>query len=94
MNGISRQGLNVENPSRVFAAWSLYGTINAIDGGTRDTMEKVDYIEVYNNPTVAFTPSANNGCDALTVAFTNLSSSGAPINNILWDFGDMHRAMT
>ena len=66
----------------------------AIDGSTRDTMEKVDFIEVYDNPTVAFTPSANNGCDVLNVAFTNLSSSGAPISNILWDFGDGTQTMT
>lgn len=80
---------SVEHPSRVFNNVGIYTVrLIAIDGGTRDTMEKVDFIEVYDNPTVAFTPSANNGCDALNVAFTNLSSSGAPISNILWDFGD------
>ena len=80
---------NVENPSRVFNNVGIYTVrLIAIDGSTRDTMEKVDFIEVYDNPTVAFTPSANNGCDVLNVAFTNLSSSGAPISNILWDFGD------
>ena len=80
---------SVEHPSRVFNNVGIYTVrLIAIDGGTRDTMEKVDFIEVYENPTVAFTPSANNGCDALNVTFTNLSSSGAPISNILWDFGD------
>ena len=80
---------SVENPSRVFNNVGIYTVrLIAIDGSTRDTMEKVDFIEVYDNPIVAFTPSANNGCDVLNVAFTNLSSSGAPISNILWDFGD------
>ena len=80
---------SVENPSRVFNNVGIYTVrLIAIDGGTRDTTEKVDFIEVYDNPSIAYTPSANNGCDVLNVAFTNLSSSGTPISNMLWDFGD------
>ncbi len=41
-----------------------------------------------NAPTAAFTSDVINGCDPLTVQFSDASSASNPIDTWFWDFGD------
>lgn len=59
------------------------------DGSTKDTLEIVDYIQVFRNPTSNFTATPLSGCAPLAVDFTDQSTLGdAPIATYIWDFSD------
>ncbi len=50
-----------------------------------DSVIKTGYVQVYAAPVPNFSSSQANGCNSLTVNFTNQSS---PANSLQWDFGD------
>lgn len=57
-------------------------------GGT-DSVIKVDFINVYADPTVSFTADPLEGCAPLNVSFKDNSVAGnGNITNWIWDFGD------
>lgn len=59
------------------------------DGSQKDTLTKVDYIEVFKNPISSFTVNPSSGCSPLPVNFTDQSTLGdAPIAEYIWDFSD------
>ncbi len=64
-------------------------------GSTSDTLVKVGYITVYQNPTANFTLSDSVGCTPLVINYTNTSKAGSGnIINSVWDFGDGNNSNT
>jgi len=58
------------------------------DNGTQN-FETVNYITVYEDPTVNFEANITEGCGSFAVSFTNLSTPGdGAITQWNWDFGD------
>jgi gliding motility-associated-like protein len=54
-----------------------------------DSITKIQYITVYDNPAVDFSASNVTGCFPAKINFTDLSTSGSgSITNWSWDFGD------
>ena len=58
-----------------------------------DTVVKVGYITVYQNPTANFSLSDSVGCTPLAINYTNTSKAGSGnIIKSVWDFGDGNNA--
>lgn len=79
-----------QNPSTIYTQPGLYTVKLVVSGadGT-DSIEKINYIHVYESPTVDFSASPLSGCPPLTVNFTNNAEAGeGEIATIVWDFGD------
>lgn len=89
-NGNTSSGNNA-TVSATYTAPGLYDvTLVISDGFISDSVTYSQYIEVYNNPSSNFSISnPNQGCAPLSINFTNLTTtSGVPINQYSWDFGD------
>jgi gliding motility-associated-like protein len=62
-------------------------TLTVTDGS--QTSSKTSFVNVYQNPTVDFSPSIVSGCVPLSVTFTSNSNPGdGSLNSYTWDFGD------
>jgi gliding motility-associated-like protein len=79
-----------QNPSTVYFSPGTYTVKQVIKNAAgADSIEKVHYITVYDNPVVDFTASDSTGCFPLPLQFTDKSTvSGAAITKWQWDFGD------
>lgn len=54
-----------------------------------DSLTKISYINIFDNPVVNFTSNQTIGCAPLDIQFTDLSTSGTDsITQWLWDFND------
>jgi gliding motility-associated-like protein len=79
-----------QNPSTVYFAPGTY-TIKLVvkTASGADSIQKQQYITVYDNPVADFAASDSVGCFPLPVTFTDKSSvTGGVINQWQWDFGD------
>jgi PKD repeat protein len=76
-----------DGPEHVYENTGLY-TVTLTVTGTfgEDTTEKVDYIEIFQEPEADFEGSPLSGVALLLVSFTNLSSG--EYDTCYWDFGD------
>ncbi|TAE50707.1 MAG: PKD domain-containing protein, partial [Bacteroidetes bacterium] len=82
---------NQQNPTHIYTVPGTYSVSLIVTDaiGCRDTLVRSLLVEVYVPPTSNFSYGPTQGCDPLTVTFTNGSSSGtAAIVNYLWNFGD------
>lgn len=81
----------LQNPSATYFTPGQY-TIKLVveDGlGNKDSMIKIQYINIFPIPVVNFSATPLSGCVPLTVQFTDLSTAaGSSITEWLWDFGD------
>jgi len=81
---------NKQNPSASYLTAGSYTVslkISNVSG--KDSITKVGFITVYDNPSADFTASNTSGCFPLKVNFSDLSKSGS--GNIAvwnWDLGD------
>lgn len=82
---------NQQNPTHLYTTPGIYTVSLTVTNnlGCGDTEIKSAIITVRQAPTSAFTPSTTDGCEPLSVVFTNNSTQGdAVITNYIWDFGD------
>ncbi|MBS3741218.1 MAG: carboxypeptidase regulatory-like domain-containing protein, partial [Candidatus Cloacimonetes bacterium] len=78
---------NSQSPGHVYQEAGIYSVelIASNDCGV-DTLNRTDYITVYSGPMADFGATPLNGCQPLTVNFTD-SSANIP-TSWQWDFGD------
>jgi len=78
---------NSQSPGHVYQEAGIYSVelIASNDCGV-DTLNRTDYITVYSEPMADFGATPLNGCQPLTVNFTD-SSANIP-TSWQWDFGD------
>ncbi len=78
----------VQSPAdAVYTHPGVYTVSLTINGSVTKT--RTDYIVVYENPNVNFTPNVTSGCTPLNVTFTNSSTAGSgAITSNSWVFGD------
>jgi PGF-pre-PGF domain-containing protein len=82
-----------QNPVYVYTSQGTYSvTLNAINGTSRGTATKSNYITAGNMPLAAFSVSPQEGTAPLTVQFNDTSSGN--ITSWLWDFGDGNTSTT
>lgn len=75
------------NPFTIFQPLPLSGTLLAISpGGCRDSISKT--LDTLHRPTAFFYTDVIQGCNPLTVTFTDSSKSTHPIINYTWNYGD------
>ncbi|MEO1585998.1 MAG: PKD domain-containing protein, partial [Bacteroidota bacterium] len=82
---------NAQDPSHAYASPGTYTVTLIVSDGIncRDTIVKTALVNVYTGPSAAYTYVPSNGCNPLTVNFTDGSSSGSVgIVSHLWTFGD------
>ncbi len=79
---------NQANPTHVYQNPGTYSVslIARNAAGCADTMLQPSIVTV-NGPVVDFVGDVTLGCVPLSVNFTDLSSSSAPITNWLWEYG-------
>jgi gliding motility-associated-like protein len=81
----------LQNPSTTYFTPGQY-TIKLYveDGlGNKDSLTRVQFINIFPIPVVNFSAMPLSGCVPLTVQFTDLSTAGgSSITSWLWDFGD------
>ncbi|MEW5924650.1 MAG: PKD domain-containing protein, partial [Candidatus Zixiibacteriota bacterium] len=74
------------NPSHTYTKEGTYTVkLTAYNSCGSDEEIKEEYIKIYSGPTADFTADILEGCQGMTVAFTNLSTGS---NQWSWDFGD------
>ncbi len=82
---------NNPSPTAIYTTPGSY-TVKLVvsDGVAVDSIVKLAYITVLQEPSVSFTAGpATQGCPPLSVQFTNTTPSGsAPFTNWAWDYGD------
>ncbi|TAH38373.1 MAG: PKD domain-containing protein [Bacteroidetes bacterium] len=76
---------NQQNPKHAFAVAGTYNVSLIVQSSNTcsDTIQKS--ISVLNRPQVSFNPDLTNGCDSLSVQFSNTSTGAATYT---WSFGD------
>ncbi|MDF2451100.1 MAG: large protein [Bacteroidota bacterium] len=75
------------NPFTIYQPLPLTATLIAISpGGCRDSIVKT--LDTLHRPTAFFFTDVIQGCNPLTVNFTDSSQSTTPIVNYTWNFGD------
>ena len=75
------------NPYTIFQPLLLQATlIAASPGGCSNSITLT--LDTLQRPTAFFYTDKNQGCNPLTVTFTNTSTSPRPITNYSWNFGD------
>lgn len=75
------------NPFTIYQPLPLTATLIAISpGGCRDSIIKT--LDTLHRPTAFFFTDVIQGCNPLTVNFTDSSKSTTPIVNYTWNFGD------
>ena len=82
---------NQQNPAHTYNTPGLYNVSLIVTDAIncRDTVTQPALVQVHTGPTAAFTYSPSQGCEPLTVAFTDASVSGSiGIATRHWDFGD------
>ncbi|MDQ6609636.1 MAG: PKD domain-containing protein, partial [Bacteroidota bacterium] len=80
----------LKNPSATYFNPGTY-TVKLIvrNAGGVDSIAKINYITVFQNPSVSFSADRLTGCFPLTVNFTDLSTPGSgAVTAWIWDFGD------
>ena len=79
-----------QNPNTIYFNPGIYTVSLIVKTATgSDSIGKVEYITVYNTPTVDFSSSVTTGCFPLNVQFTDKSTPGSgTITSRVWDFGD------
>ena len=78
-----------QNPSYSYGVAGTYDvTLIVTDTavGCADTLTQNDFIQIFANSSIAFTNTPSQGCDNVTVQFTN--ATNCPSSNWNWDFGD------
>lgn len=81
----------IQNPSGTYFIPGTYNVKLVIQNaaGTKDSIIKNQYINVYALPTVDFSATPTTGCFPLPVQFTDATIPGSGvISSWLWDFGD------
>ena len=80
----------VQNPSVTYVNPGQYSVKLVIQNNRgKDSITKIQYINVYAKPTINFSASAYNGCAPATIFFTDLSTPGnGNTQTRQWDFGD------
>ncbi|MFN8395263.1 MAG: PKD domain-containing protein [Bacteroidia bacterium] len=80
---------NAQNPTHTYQNPGTYTVTLTIgdNNGCTDVVVQTNLVTVIG-PLVDFVGVPLNGCDSITVNFTDLSTPGAPIVSWLWDFGD------
>jgi gliding motility-associated-like protein len=80
----------LQNPSATYVTPGFYTVkLWTRSGNQVDSAVSVNYIHVFNTPTVAFGADVSSGCNPLQVQFTDSSSiNGSSITSWIWDFGD------
>lgn len=79
-----------QNPGVIYTEPGLY-TVKLVAGNANgtDSVIKLNFIEVYGKPQVAFTANPRSGCLPMQVQFTNQSNPvSGTIASVIWDFGD------
>ncbi|HXH17713.1 MAG TPA: PKD domain-containing protein, partial [Chitinophagales bacterium] len=81
---------NQKNPGAIYVAPGIYNVRLIVSNGvSSDTMLKTAYITVFQNPSPAIAADVTQGCNPLTVNFSDNSTPGsAPLVTWIWDFGD------
>jgi len=79
-----------QNPGTLYSDPGTYTVkLHIKTASGEDSVTKLNYITVYNYPTVALSATPNTGCAPLDVQFTDQSSAGSgTIASWIWDFGD------
>jgi gliding motility-associated-like protein len=79
-----------QDPGAFYIAPGNYTiTLHIKNVAGEDSVTKVDYITVYEKPSVAFSADPPAGCGPLDVQFTDESKPGSgTIASWIWDFGD------
>jgi PKD repeat protein len=79
---------NQINPIHTYTnAGTFTVTLIATQGSCSDTLQQLNYIQIYNHPVSSF--STSNVCEGDSARFINSSDDqGNPINSYSWDFGD------
>jgi len=80
----------LQNPSAVYTTPGTYAvTLITTNLNGSDTAVKVNYITVFQDPIADFIADTTNGCNPLSIQFSDLSTPGSsPVNSWFWDFGD------
>lgn len=80
----------VQNPSVTYVNPGQYSVKLVIQNSRgKDSITKIQYINVYANPAINFSTSATYGCTPATILFTDLSLPGnGNVQTRQWDFGD------
>ncbi|MFB6306458.1 MAG: PKD domain-containing protein [Flavobacteriales bacterium] len=80
-----------QNPKAAYSNPGVY-TVKLIvedNNGNKDTIVKQDLITVYENPKAGFTSDTTEGCEPVTINYSDESLKGdGTINDWKWDFGD------
>lgn len=80
----------LQNPSATYFTPGTY-TVSLVvqNSDGQDSIARVQYIEVYAQPSIDFTASSNTGCFPLEIQFNDLSAANSgTIVQWQWDFGD------
>jgi gliding motility-associated-like protein len=82
---------SLKNPGATYVNPGVYTVKLHItdNSGNEDSIVKVNYITVYENPAVELTAFPTQGCAPLKVQFTDESKAGSgTLSQWFWDFGD------
>ncbi|MGC8866449.1 MAG: PKD domain-containing protein [Bacteroidales bacterium] len=77
---------NLQNPSHTFSAAGTYNVSLQVWNAQGCTQDTTLAVTIHTNPTAWF--SFTTACVGSSTAFTDESSSGVPINQWAWNFGD------
>ncbi|MEQ8623621.1 MAG: PKD domain-containing protein [Vicingaceae bacterium] len=82
---------NTQNPSHTYSSKGVYNIklITTNQFNCLDTLEKLNYINVYKEPHLDFSSSLTSGCRPLNVSFYNDSTNKG--SSLSWSFGDGRR---
>ena len=81
----------LQNPSAAYFTPGQYNIKLVVEDGlgNKDSLTRIQYINIFPIPVVNFSATPLSGCVPLTVQFTDLSTAaGSSITTWLWDFGD------
>ncbi len=80
----------LQNPVANYNSPGRYNVTLVVSDGTRtDSITKIQYIKVFNEPVSDYSFSPDSGCAPLSVNFSNNVSLGdTAIQSYIWDFGD------
>ncbi|MDQ3072963.1 MAG: PKD domain-containing protein, partial [Bacteroidota bacterium] len=81
----------LKDPATIYTSAGKYSiTLIVTDNaGNKDTLKKIDFIEIFDNPVADFQSNSTKGCLPFKTTFTDNSAIGSgKITSWLWDFGD------
>jgi len=80
---------NLQHPSVTYFAPGFYTVKLVVKSGSgKDSVSKINYIQVFQSATVNFTASTTNGCNPFTANFSDQTSATGSLSSWQWDFGD------